>query len=87
MDYGNNDKAKGTKKCVIKRILKYNEIILKSQQRFKRKAHNLYIEDINKAALSSNDDKRLQTLDRITSYPYGISVGKICKRELLSKYK
>ena len=38
-------KAKGTKKCVIKRILKFNdykycllnnEIILKSQQRFKR---------------------------------------------------
>ena len=46
IDYGNNDKkAKGTKKCVIKRILKFNdykycllnnEIILKSQQRFKR---------------------------------------------------
>ena len=44
--YGNSDKkAKGTKKCVIKRILKFNdykycllnnEIILKSQQRFKR---------------------------------------------------
>ena len=43
----------------------------------------MYIEEINKIALSSNDDKRLQTFDRITAYPYCASVGK----ELLSKYK
>ena len=30
-------------------------------------------------ALSSDDDKRLQTFDRIASYPYGASVGKVCK--------
>ena len=78
MDDVNSDKkAKGKKTCVIKRILKFNdykccllknEIILKSQQRFKREAHNVYTEEINKIALSSNDDKRLQTFDRITSY-------------------
>ena len=34
---------------------------------------------------SSNDHKRLQTFDRITSYPYGASAGKVCKTELLSK--
>ena len=38
-------------------------------------------------ALNSNDDKRLQTYDRITSYPYGTSAGKVRKTELLSKYK
>ena len=87
MDDGKNDKkAKGTKKCVMKKILKFNDykdcllnnkIILKSQQRFKSEAHNVYTEEINKIALSSNDDKRLQTFDRITSYPYGTSaVGK-----------
>ena len=93
----NSDKkAKGTKKCVIKQRLKFNnykycllsnEIILKSQQRFKSEAHNIYTEEINKIPLSSNDDKRLQTYDRITSYPYGTSAGKVCKTELLSKYK
>ena len=31
----------------------------------------MYTEDVNKIALSSNDDKRLQTSDRITTYPYG----------------
>ena len=69
-DDGNIEKAKGTKKCVIKRILKFNdyknclfknEIMLKLQQRFKIEAHYVYIEEVNKIALSSNDDIRLQT--------------------------
>ena len=86
--------AKGTKKCVIKLRLKFNDykgcllnnkIVLKSQQRFKSERHDVYTEEINKIALSSNDDKRLQTFDRITSYPYGASAGKACKTELLSK--
>ena len=87
-DGGSDKKAKGTKKCVIKQRLKFNdykdcllnnETILKSQQRFKSEIHNVYIEKMNKIALSSNDDKRLQTFDRITSYPYGTSAGKVCK--------
>ena len=67
MDDGNSDKkANGTKKCVIKRRLKFNdykdcllsnEIILKSQQRFNSEAHNVYTEEVNKITLSSNDDK------------------------------
>ena len=36
-----------------------NEIILRSKQRFKSEAPNVYKEEINKIALSSNDDKRL----------------------------
>ena len=70
--------AKGTKKCVIKRILKFNDdkncqsndkIILKSQQRFTSDCHNVYTEQINKIALSSNDDKRLQKFDKVMTYP------------------
>ena len=52
-----------------------NRIILKSQQRFKSDYHNVYTEEINKIALSSNEDKRLQTFDRITTYPYGINAS------------
>ena len=33
----------------------------------------MYTEEVNKIALSSNDDKRLKTSDRITTYPYGTS--------------
>ena len=85
-------KAKATKKCVIKQILKFNdyencllnnEIVLNSQQRFKSEAHNVYSKEVNKIALNSNDDKRSQTFDKIISYPYGASTGKVCKTELL----
>ena len=48
-----------------KDCLSNNKIILKSQQRFKSDHHKVYTEEINKIALSSNDDKRLQTSDRI----------------------
>ena len=54
------------------------------QQRFKSERHNVCTEEINEIALSSNNDKRLQTFDRITSYPHGASAGKGCKTELLS---
>ena len=85
-------KAKGIKKCVIKkRMLKLNDYkncvlncVLKSQQRFKSEAHTVCTEEVNKIALSSNDDKRLQAYDRVTSYPYGTIAGKVCKTELLS---
>ena len=62
-----------------------NEIILKSEQIFKSEGHNVYTAEVSKIALSSNDDKRLQTFDRITLYPYGTIAGKVCKTELLSK--
>ena len=85
-DDGKEDKkAKGTKKCVIKKMIKFNdykkcllndEVIFKSQQRFISKKHYVYTENINKIALSNDDDKRIVSSDKITSYPYGYK-GKI----------
>ena len=40
--------------CLLK-----DEVILKSQQRFISKKHDVYTEKINKMALSNNDDKRI----------------------------
>ena len=69
-------KAKGTKKCVIKKMIKFNdykkcllndEAILKSQQRFISKKHDVYTENINKIALSNNDDKRIISSNKIFS--------------------
>ena len=91
-DDSNNKKAIGTKNCVIKREIMFenytdslfnNNKILRSQLRFKSDHHNVYTEEINKIALSSNDDKRLQTSDRITTYPYGTNVFKVCESEML----
>ena len=64
-----------------------DKIILKSQQRFKSDYHNVYTEQINQIALSSNDDKRLQTFDKITTYRYRANAFKSCESEMLSKYK
>ena len=64
-----NKKAKGTKKCVIKRTFIFknykdclfnDETILRSQQGFKNYHHKVYTEEVNKIALSSDDDERLQ---------------------------
>ena len=60
-----------------------DKIILKSQQRFKSYNHNVYTEEINKITLSSNDDKRSQTSDRIKTYPYGRNAFKVCESEML----
>ena len=85
-DCKEDKKAKGTKKCVIKRMIKFDdykkcllndEVVLKSQQRFKSKGHDVYTENINKIALSSNDDRRLIPPDKITSYPYGYKGKKV----------
>ena len=94
-DDSEKKKTKGIKKSVIKRRLMFenykdslfnNKTILKSQLRFKSDHHNVYTEEVNKIALSSNDDKRLQTFDRVTTYPYGTNAFKVCQSEMLNKY-
>ena len=86
-------KSKGTKKCVIKREVMFknytdclhnDKIILKPQQRFKNDHHDVYTEELNKIALSANDDKRLQTFDRIKTYPYATNAFQVCESEMLN---
>ena len=113
-------KGKGTKKCVIKRKLKFqdyknclevaqiernikylekkkfnvdslkedqkyflknNKLILKTQQIFKSERYAVFTEIINKIALSSNDNKRMRSIDSIGTYGYGTSKDLICKKE------
>ena len=47
----------------------------------------MYTEQINKIALSSNDDTTLETFDKIATHPYGKNAFKVCKSEMLCKYK
>ena len=72
-------KAKVTQKCIVKReitfknyadALFHNEVIKRSQQRFRSDHHRVCTEEVNKIALSSNDDKRIQTFDKFTTFPY-----------------
>ena len=85
-------KAKGVKGCVIKPRLMFenykdslfnDKTILKSQLRFKSDYHDVYTEEVNKIALNSNDDKTLQTFDRVKIYPYEANAFKVCESEML----
>ena len=81
-------KVQGTKKCVIKQKIMFQNFknclfshknVYRSQERFKSYNHNVYREEVNKTAVSSNDDKGLQTFNRITTYPYGTMFSKYVK--------
>ena len=85
-----NKKVKGTKKCIIKRELMFKnykdvlfneEIILKPQQRFKSDHRKGFTEEFNKIALSTNNDKRMQAYDKVTTYPYGINESQVHRNE------
>ena len=59
-----------------------DNIIIKPQQRFRSDHHRVYTEEVNKIALSSNNDKRLQTYDKLTTYPYETNAFKVCESEM-----
>ena len=60
-----------------------DKIILKSQQIFKSDHHEVYPEEVNKIALRSSDNKRLQTFDKITTYPLETNAFKVCESEMI----
>ena len=94
VDDSEHEKAKGRKKCVIKRRLMFkiykdclfnDKITLKLQQRFKSDCHNVYTEQINKIALSSNDVRDYKHLMKLQHIHMEQTHFKLCKREMLSK--
>ena len=68
-------------------------MILKAQERFQSERHNVFTEEINKVALSSNDDKAMQSIDSIETCVYGTSKDLISEKEeikcnnILKRYK
>ena len=62
-------------------FVKNNKLILKTQQRFKSERLNVFTEEINKIALSSNNDKRMWSIELIETYAYRTSKDLICKKE------
>ena len=71
-------RAKGTQKCVIKHKLMF--------ENYKDFLFNMYTEKINEIALNScNDNKRIQTFDGVTTYPYGAHDFNIVKLKFQQK--
>ena len=90
VDDSEHNETKETKRCVMKQelivkdywdSLLNNIIMLKSQQTFKSHHHNVYIEQIKKILLSSNDIKRFQIFDKVTTYTYGTNTFKVCEKK------
>ena len=95
-DVSDKKKAKGTKECIIKRELMFEnykdclfneKTIFKKQQRFKSYYHDVFTEEINKVALSINDNKRIQTFDKAAIFPQETPTVKVCGNEMLSVLK
>ena len=74
--------------------MKYKKPILKNttkQQSFMSERHAVFTEEINKISLSSNDDKRMQSIDSVETYAYGRSIirnkEKIKRNSMIKRYK
>lgn len=72
-------KAKGTKKSVIRKLnisdyknVLYNcNVIRKKNVLFKSIKHEIFTQSVNKVALSSNDDKRILSSDKVSTLAWG----------------
>jgi hypothetical protein len=85
MDEHEEKKCKGVKKNVIKKNISFGDYkrclfegteIYKTMNMIRSRHHELYTEEINKVALSRNDDKRIIQPDRIhthSTWPYSVS--------------
>ena len=64
-----------------KEFLKNNKLILKLQKRFRGDKYNVFPEEVNKIALCSDNDRRIQSIESIETYAYGTSKDLVCKKE------
>ena len=67
--------------------------MLKSQQRFRWEKHNVFTEKVSKIALSSNGDKRMQSINSLEIYANGTTKGLTFRKEeincnsIINQYK
>ena len=66
-----------------KEFIKNNRLILKSLQKFRVEKHNVFTEEVNKIALTDNDDKGMQSIYSIEIYTYEINEEKIHTKKKL----
>ena len=62
-------------------FIKNNKLILKTRQRFKSERQNFFNEKNNKIALSSKDNKRMQSVDLIETHRYVMSKDLVSEKE------
>ena len=75
MDFLKNDIETDSLRENHRELIKNNRILLRSQQRFRSKKHNIFTEEVNKIALSVVDNERIQPINSIGTYACGTSKG------------
>ena len=56
---------------ILKKIIKNSKnAIFKMQQRINKKKHNGFTEEIDKIALSSSNDRKMESIDLTETYAY-----------------
>ena len=65
----------------FKKLIRNNTITLKSWQRFRRKKHNVFTEEVIKIPWSRNNDKKIQSIEFIETLVNEASKGIISKYE------
>ena len=66
---------------------------MKTHQKFKSESHDIFTKKVNKIALNSNDDERMQSIDSIETYAYGMSKdilnkkGEIKCKNIIKRFK
>lgn len=56
---------------------------MKTYQRLRSEAHNIFTEKVNKLGLSPNDSKRKQMFNWVILHPYDTGTERVGKTELL----
>ena len=66
---------------IRKEFIKNKNRILKSQQIFRSGKHHIFTEEVNKTALSTNENQRKQSINSIKAHAYGTNEEIIHKKE------
>ena len=56
-----------------KEFIENSKLILKLQQRLRNEKQNVFTEEVNKIALSANNDKIIQSINSLETCLYGIN--------------
>ena len=67
----------------IKKIKKNSWKTINYYKEYKDKKHNAFTEELNKIALSSNADTRMQPVDSTETYAYGRSKDLVSEKEAI----
>ena len=65
-------------------MIRNKKLISKSQHNFRTEKHRVFAEEVSKIALSTTNDKRIQSIYSTEKYAYETSKELVCKKKKLN---